>query len=34
MIQQSFTINYFINFFVLKSIKAQEGISYVSFTCV
>ena len=35
MIQKSFTINYFINFFILKPIKAEKkGRMHVSFTCV
>ena len=35
MIQTSFTVNCFISFHVLKSIKARKkGRTYVSFTCV
>ena len=35
MIQKSFTINYFINFFILKPIIAEKkGRMHVSFTCV
>ena len=35
MIQKSFTITYFVNFFILKSIKAQKkGRMYVSFACI
>ena len=35
MIQKSFTIAYFVNFFILKSIKAQKkGRMYVSFACI
>ena len=35
MIQKSFTINYFINFFTLKTTKGQKkGRMHVSFTCV
>ena len=35
MIQKPFTISYFINFFILKTIKAQKKRRmYVNFTCV
>ena len=35
MIQKSLTTSYFINFFILKPIKAQKkGRMHVSFTCV
>ena len=34
-IQKSFTITYFVNFFILKSSKSQKkGRMYVSFTCI
>ena len=33
-IQKSFTITYFVNFFILKSIKSQKGRMYVSFARV
>ena len=35
MNQKSFTMNYFINFFILETIEAQKkGRMHVSFTCV